>query len=280
MDIKDLNKTQLILLAVLLSFIVSIVTGIVTVTLMQQAPSSVTVPINRVVRQTIEKIVPSPGVAKTILIKEEDLVVDALAKNKSAIFSIFKETKKEELSESKEVVENLVGIGFIINAEGVIVTDNLLNKDEIYYVQSKDQKTKTKADFVRATENGFSFLKIIKPASKRGGNSFAVPVFTDLSKMRVGQRVLVSGESVSSFIFNGIKDLESNLIKEKNSGLVLNLDGEILGLALLDNKKISFNLITSINKILNQKDLKVSEEKSKIQEVEPMKPVQVDKPVE
>ena len=47
MDIKDLNKSQLILLAILLSFITSIATGIVTVTLMQQAPSSVTVPINR-----------------------------------------------------------------------------------------------------------------------------------------------------------------------------------------------------------------------------------------
>ena len=56
MDIKDLNKPQLIMLAILLSFITSIATGITTVTLMQQAPSSVTVPINRVIKQTVEKI--------------------------------------------------------------------------------------------------------------------------------------------------------------------------------------------------------------------------------
>jgi len=42
MDIKDLNKSQLILLAVLLSFVTSIATGITTVTLMQQAPASFT----------------------------------------------------------------------------------------------------------------------------------------------------------------------------------------------------------------------------------------------
>lgn len=59
MDIKELNKSQLILLAVLLSFVTSIATGITTVTLMQQAPSSVTVPINRIVRETVEKVVPS-----------------------------------------------------------------------------------------------------------------------------------------------------------------------------------------------------------------------------
>ncbi len=59
MDIQELTKTQLILLAVLLSFVTSIATGITTVTLMQQAPSSVTVPITRIVRETVEKISPN-----------------------------------------------------------------------------------------------------------------------------------------------------------------------------------------------------------------------------
>ena len=94
MDIKDLNKTQLILLAVLLSFVTSIATGITTVTLMQQAPKSITTPINRVVQQTIEKIQQVEGktVTQTVVVKEEDLVVDAIAKNKSSIF--FKNYKR------------------------------------------------------------------------------------------------------------------------------------------------------------------------------------------
>ena len=80
MDIKDLNKSQLILLAILLSFITSIATGIVTVTLMQQAPESVTVPINRVIQQTVEKIQQVEGktTVQTVVVKEEDLVVDAI----------------------------------------------------------------------------------------------------------------------------------------------------------------------------------------------------------
>ncbi|KKS11774.1 MAG: hypothetical protein UU66_C0009G0017, partial [Parcubacteria group bacterium GW2011_GWB1_41_5] len=81
MDIKDLNKSQLILLAVLLSFVTSIATGITTVTLMQQAPVSFTAPINRVVQQTIEKIQQVEGktITQTVIVKEEDLVVDAIA---------------------------------------------------------------------------------------------------------------------------------------------------------------------------------------------------------
>src|SRR5450631_767788 len=95
MDIKDLNKPQLILLAVLLSFVTSIATGITTVTLMQQAPKSFTAPINRVVQQTIEKIQQVEGktVTQTVVVKEEDLVVDAIAKNESAVFAITEEAQ-------------------------------------------------------------------------------------------------------------------------------------------------------------------------------------------
>src|SRR3990167_6291825 len=88
MDIKDLNKSQLILLAILLSFITSIATGITTVTLLEQAPPTVTTPINRIVRETVEKIEQVQGktVKETVVIKEEDLVVDAIEKNRPSVF--------------------------------------------------------------------------------------------------------------------------------------------------------------------------------------------------
>src|SRR3989338_6667060 len=100
MDIKDLNKPQLIMLAILLSFITSIATGITTVTLMQQAPSSVTVPINRVIKQTVEKIQQVEGktTVQTVIVKEEDLVVDAIAKNASSVFSITRDSQDAEFN--------------------------------------------------------------------------------------------------------------------------------------------------------------------------------------
>ncbi len=65
MDIKELNKTQLILLSLLITFIVSIATGIVTVSLMQQMPKSVPKTINNIIQRTIEKVttiqVPAPN---------------------------------------------------------------------------------------------------------------------------------------------------------------------------------------------------------------------------
>ncbi len=56
MDIKDLNKPQLILLVLLVSFVVSIATGVSVVSLMQQEPTTVTQTINKVIQHTIEKI--------------------------------------------------------------------------------------------------------------------------------------------------------------------------------------------------------------------------------
>src|SRR6185436_644354 len=127
MDIKDLNKPQLILLAVLLSFITSIATGITTVTLMQQAPASFTTPVNRVVRQTIEKIQQVEGktVTQTVVVKEEDLVVDAIAKNKSALFVITKDGQDEEFKNA----EVSAGNGFAISNDGIIVSDGSLVND-------------------------------------------------------------------------------------------------------------------------------------------------------
>src|ERR1035437_4866885 len=124
MDIKELNKTQLILLAILLSFVVSIATGITTVTLMQQAPASFTMPVNRVIQQTIEKIQQVEGktVTQTVVVKEEDLVVDAIAKNTAATFSITKQVENIDFTTS----EVSAGRGFAISNSGIIVADAML----------------------------------------------------------------------------------------------------------------------------------------------------------
>jgi hypothetical protein len=243
MDIKELNKTQLILLAILLSFVTSIATGITTVTLMQQAPASVTVPINRVVQQTIEKIQQVEGktTVQTVVIKEEDLVVDAIAKNKSAVFSITKETQDVDL----KTIEVGAGRGFAVSLDGIIVADAGLIFDKgVYYV--KNDSGKFKADFISADKSGFSFLKIGSPLDEKNKLAFTVPASGDLDKMKTGQKVLVLGNSISSSIYEGNKNVDINVTKSNAGGLVLNLDGEALGIALF-NDVTNFVSIKTIN---------------------------------
>ena len=159
MDIKELNKTQLILLAVLLSFITSMATGITTVTLMQQAPASITAPVNRIVQQTVDKIEQVEGktVTQTVVVKEEDLVVDAIAKNQSAVFSITKDVQDINFN----TMEVSAGRGFAVSSSGIIVADATLVPDkETYFV--KNSSGKFKADFISTDKNGFSALGMNK----------------------------------------------------------------------------------------------------------------------
>ncbi len=89
MKIEDLTKTQLILLAVLISFITSIVTGIVTVTLLEQSPPALTQTINRVVEKTVQTVVPgkTEKVEIPVSIDEESLVVKAIEQAMPAVIA-------------------------------------------------------------------------------------------------------------------------------------------------------------------------------------------------
>jgi len=243
MDVKELNKSQLIMLALLLSFVTSIATGITTVTLMQQAPSSVTVPINRIVRQTVEKIVPGEvkNTVETIVIKEEDLVVDAILKNQTALFSI----SKEIVDETGKTVEVSEGKGLVVTADGIIVVDStLISEKGVFYV--KNNSGKFKADFISTNKSGFSFLKIGKPLDEKNKLEFAMPIFGDISKMKIGQKIIILGSSVSSFMFDGSKDLKLNGTKSNAGAPVIDLDGAVLGISLMSdiNSFVSISTIT------------------------------------
>ena len=246
MDMKDLNKSQLIMLALLLSFVTSIATGIVTVTLMQQAPESITVPINRIIRQTVEKIVPgeNKSTVQTVVIKEEERVVDAIAKNHSTIFNI----TKQSIDDSGNQIEVSAGKGFVISKDGVIVADATLVPDkEVYFV--KNNSGKFKADFFSTDKAGFSFLKIGAPLDEKNKLTYTIPTFGNLDDMKAGQKIIVLGNSVSSFIYDGSKDLRISGAKSNGGGLVLDLDGDVLGM-VLSGDTASFISISAINSIL------------------------------
>jgi len=246
---ENLTKTQIILLAILISFIVSIATGIVTVALLEQAPAEVPQTINRVIKQTIEKVVPAE--TKTVIIKEEDLVVDAVKKNQSSIVSVFK--KMEDKPES-------LGLGFIISKDGLLFIENKNFGEGNYFIKIDDKELEAK--LLANDPRGFSLFKV-EPAKDLNYSTLS-----DSSKLRSGQTLVFLGEGVSRDIFSkqdkfslpaeeGTEPISFDIIKVAKSisetpALVLDLDGDVVGFTVMIGEKsliLPSNLIKESLKI-------------------------------
>src|SRR3989344_9685665 len=57
MNMEELTKSQIVLLTLLVSFVTSIATGIVTVALIDQAPAGVTQTVSHIIRETVQSAV-------------------------------------------------------------------------------------------------------------------------------------------------------------------------------------------------------------------------------
>lgn len=126
MDIERLTKSQIVLLTLLVSFVTSIATGIVTVALMEQAPPAVTQTVNRIVERTIEKVAEgqvagaaATTVTETVIIRESDLISSAVKAAEPSIVRLSMMGKDA----GGNPVENFVGIAIVVSDKGELIAD-------------------------------------------------------------------------------------------------------------------------------------------------------------
>src|SRR3989344_1436640 len=98
MDINNLSKSQLVMLVLLISFVTSFVTGIVTVALVEQAPP----PITQTIQKVVERVKEFPAQisqpseekkagtvnGKITVITQEDQVINIVGDNSPAVASV------------------------------------------------------------------------------------------------------------------------------------------------------------------------------------------------
>ncbi|MBL7045196.1 MAG: serine protease [Parcubacteria group bacterium] len=196
MEIEKLTKMQIVLLTLLVSFVTSIATGIVTVTLMDQAPPAITQTLNRVVERTVERVVPDESnqgasvITKetTVIVKEEDLITDSIAKNSKSIVRI-----KSVAPEG--AVGSLVGIGVIVSRSGLVVTDSSVLKGESEYIVETAGGDVFNASVIASDEE--STLPIFLSIDTEGEEEiiFSPVALSSASSFKLGQTVLsLTGE--------------------------------------------------------------------------------------
>ena len=151
----DLSKQQLILLALLVSFVTSLATGIITVSLMDQAPQGVTRTITQVIQKTIQEAVPQDA-AVVLAPSFQDQAA-------AAVQTVTPSTVKIRSRASDE----FAGLGLVVNAKGIIVTDKSTVAQIADYVAVLSDGTTVPVAIVQAQIDGdIVFLAPSVPSSR------------------------------------------------------------------------------------------------------------------
>ncbi len=235
----NLNAQQIVLLTLLVSFVTSIATGITTVALLEQTPEPVTQTINRIVEKTVERVVsePAPNNDKpaekeivTVVVKEEDLTIDAVDKNSKSMMRIY---------EKAGDLKSFVALGVIVSVNGEVITDtNKISKSSDYIGVYAGGEYPLKVT-MKETDKIFAVLS----PEQKDLKDFAVVNFADSNNLKLGQSVIsLSGaneNTVSTGIVTNLAkegEVLKKIITSVNSNnvlagsIVLNLKGEVVGL--------------------------------------------------
>lgn len=220
-----LTKTQVVLLVLLVSFVTSMATGIVAVTLMDQAPPPVTQTINKV----IERVIFSPDEPKkqktpeVVVVKPEEIRINIIKEVSSAVVSViatkdipvveqyyinpfddesFKNFRglfpdiqipqyRQKGTEKKQVSG---GTGFFVSKDGLILTNKHVVEDAEaqYSVLMNDGKTLEVKVLARDPLQDIAILKA------EGENFNSIPLGnSDL--INIGQEVIAIGNVLGEF---------------------------------------------------------------------------------
>ncbi len=262
MDIKDLNKNQMVLLTLLMSFVTSIAMSVITVSLLQENPTTVTQTVNRIVERTVETVVPAVTGGKsivtketTIVVKEEDLITKSIEKNKDKILAV----REKAIGSDGGAVHTQIGWGIVLNKEGLIATDSSFISSEGAYSVLTEDNVSFETKVVAQDENkGVALLSAIKEKGDKRKEEY---VFTpidkaDLKASKLGQTLIAFGgkgkKAVAIGIISNITESEAKVGSATSTtfskkitsiegtvfppnkvtgGPIVNSFGEVLGLA-------------------------------------------------
>ncbi len=246
MDLEELTKHQIILLTLFVSFITSIATGIVTVSLMSQAPVGVTRVVNQIVEHTVQTVVPATqGAAaatvteKTVVVKDDDLTAQSIAAVQKAIVRIVAKGGN-----------TLVARGVIVgatSATGTVMTDRSAlensSASEFEAILNSGTRVPVVFDDSGATTTPIAMVSLVLGTS----TGFAPAKLTDVSALALGQSVIriggVGADNVDVGVISVLpvssgtaaSNIEANVSSVTPGAVLVTLFGEVIGITTSDS---------------------------------------------
>ena len=229
MNLEDLNKSQLLLLTVLVNFVTSIAVGVLTVSLLDQAPPTVTQTVNRIVDRTVEVIASTTPIQRiipsaqptTVVIRDEDLLTAALAANTARQVYLY--------GTVTGTTSPAIAVGtYLPSAKAVATATTLSLPKEVFVEFASGAVVRASLSKAGATLTiyGFADTALLPKVP--------VPSLTPKSELKVGQSVLASGSSGAvTGIITKIDDLvRTNLTGVSFGSAAVGSSGNIIGIAI------------------------------------------------
>ena len=248
MDLEKLTKHQIILLTLLVSFVTSIATGIVTVSLMAQAPSSITRTINQIVERTVQTVAPAiQGAAvvteKTVVVKNDDLAAQSIGAVQKAIIRITLKGGQE-----------LLARGVIVDSKGTALTDRALLDASGATEFDAIIHDGTRVSVKMHAQNGTTTPLVLVDVAVGTSTGWAPAVLADAKKLQLGQSIIRIGgkgvDTVGSGViatlpsFDNPSMLEASVQSVTPGSILITLFGEVIAMATTDSLSLSSDLYT------------------------------------
>src|SRR3989344_532885 len=203
MDIEQLSKSQTVLLTLLVSFVTSIATGIVTVSLMDQAPPSIAQTVNRVIERTVQQVVPADQSAaaavtqeKTVIVKESDLVSQAVGRVSPSIVRLYAASADAPI---------FLGLGVVVEASGTIATDAAALGDSSDIIAELSAASHVRVAISRqSADTGLAFLSASTTTNAEGKPLVWTPITVSAQNPTLGESVVMMAGKTVARIADGI----------------------------------------------------------------------------
>lgn len=239
MDLEQLTKHQIMLLTLLVSLVTSIATGIVTVSLMNQAPQGVTRTINQIVEHTVQTVVPATQNAaaavtteKTVVVKNDDLTAQSIAAVQKSIVRI-----------TSKGGQDLLARGVIVDAKGIALTDSesLAASGATSFDAILSDGTRVPVSVIMdATSTSIALVSVSVGTS----TAVAPARLTDASKLQLGQTVIrIGGKGIDTVGEGVIATLpstqnpliEASVTSATPGSILITIFGELIGIATTES---------------------------------------------
>lgn len=252
MDLERLNTSQIILLTLLTSFVTSIATGIVTVTLMDQAPPVITQTLERVVEKTVSQVTPTGGQSAAVSVATEkataaDAVPQAVSRISVSLVRVY-----TGVSEAPE----FLGFGVVVAKSGLIVTDLAILPEAggNLFVATNSSGLLPASVLSRGSSNSLSLLQ--GATTTQESKVMWRPAIISSAPLSLGQTVVSIAGKNTTKVDGGIVSAVSSLTSGEKAprdlvdtnipadsigagGPLINTDGELVGISTHSSRSVA-----------------------------------------